>query len=274
MTAEYALLVFVLFQMSAIFSSTIRELAAAKEAENAKAREAEDQKRLHDMKSEFLGELSHELRMPISVISGFAQYLGEVIDDEVLDRGDLKSSARRVENEADRMDRLVGQLLDMEAIEAGQFQLKKEITAVGELFEQIAHVYFPMMNLARNRLQTDCGEELSLYADRERILQVLVNLVSNACKYTGEGEIVLTALLEEDRVRFCVADTGEGMTPETVELLFTRYPKMRGGVKGVMGNGLGLFISKKIVEAHGGEIGVESEFGKGTEIWFTIPKGE
>jgi signal transduction histidine kinase len=264
--------------------------------------EVETQRQLNTMKSEFMGELSHELRMPISVISGFAQYFGEVLDDNSLDRAELRNGARRIENEADRMDRLVGQLLDMTAIEAGCFTLKKENVQITELFDQIRKVYFPMMNGGNNRLIINLESELTLYADRERVLQILVNLVSNACKYTRDGEITLSGELrvesgklnESGKLRvesgelnesgklgvergelknvilFSVADNGEGMTQEMLSALFSRYPKMRGGVKGVTGNGLGLFISKKIAEAHGGEIGVESEIGKGTKVWFTI----
>jgi len=169
------------------------------------------------------------------------------------------------------MDRLVDQLLDMAAIESGRFTLKKETVSAAELFERINHIYFPMMNVGRNRLIIRLESDLTLYADRERVLQILVNLVSNACKYTQDGEITLAAVKENGVARFSVADTGEGMTQETLALLFTRYPKMRGDIKGVVGNGLGLFISKKFAEAHGGEIGVESELQKGTKVWFTIP---
>jgi signal transduction histidine kinase len=194
-TSEYALLAFVLFQTSAIFSDTVRKLVEAKEAELAKAREAAYQKQLSTMKSEFLGELSHELRMPISVISGFAQYFGEVLDDDTLDRAELRNSARRIENEADRMDRLVGQLLDMAAIETGRFTLKKEDVSVTALFDQIRKVYFPMMNGGHNRLIINLESDLTIHADRERVLQILMNLVSNACKYTQDGEITLSGKL-------------------------------------------------------------------------------
>jgi signal transduction histidine kinase len=236
------------------------------------AAEVETQRQLNTMKSEFLGELSHELRMPISVIYGFAQYFGEVLDDDTLDRVELRNNARRIENEADRMDRLVGQLLDMTAIEAGRFTLRKEDVSVTALFDQIRKAYFPMMNSGHNRLIINLENDLTIHADRERVLQILVNLVSNACKYTRDGEITLSGELK-NAVLFSVADTGEGMSQETLSALFTRYPQMRGGVKGEKSNGLGLFISKKIVEAHGGEIGVESELGKGTKVWFTIPLG-
>jgi signal transduction histidine kinase len=292
---EFTLLVFVFSQMTVMFRNTVRRIALANEAEQRMTAEVETQRQLNAMKSEFMGELSHELRMPISVISGFAQYFGEVLDDDSLDRAELRNGARRIENEADRMDRLVGQLLDVTAIEAGRFTLKKEDVQVTELFDQIRRVYFPMMNGGNNRLIINLESELTLYADRERVLQILVNLVSNACKYTRDGEIILSGELRVESgelnesgklgvesgelknvILFSVADNGEGMTQEMLSELFSRYPKMRGGVKGVTGNGLGLFISKKIAEAHGGEIGVESEIGKGTKVWFTIgvEKGE
>ncbi len=269
--AEYALLAFVFFHMAAMFRSTMREIAAAKEAEQRRAMEAESERRLSAMKSEFMGELSHELRMPISAISGFAQYFQELLGDETLDIDELRYGARRVESETERMDRLVSQLLDMSAIEAGRFSIRKERVSVEDLFDRIRRNYFPMMNGGRNRLVVKLDRDIVIYADRERVLQVLLNLVSNSCKYTEDGEITLAAEKENGVVRFSIADTGEGMAPEILAAIFTRYPQMRGGVKGVTGNGLGLFISKKLVEAHGGGIGVESNPGKGTRVWFTIP---
>jgi signal transduction histidine kinase len=292
-----------LFLSNMLNAIRYRSWESRQELKKRMAAEVATQRQLNAMKSEFLAELSHELRMPISVIYGFAQYFGEVLDDDPLDRAELRSSARRIENEADRMDRLVGQLLDMAAIEAGRFTLKKEEVSVTALFDQIRKTYFPMMNGGHNRLIINLENDLTIHADRERVLQIFVNLVSNACKYTQDGEIILSGELgvesgelkkseelgvesgelkksEElgvengklkNAVIFSVADTGEGMSQETLSALFTRYPKMRGGVKGEKGNGLGLFISKKIVEAHGGEIGVESEIGKGTKVWFTIP---
>ncbi len=269
--AEYALLVFVFFHMAAMFRSTMRALATAREAEQKQAIEAESARRLSTMKSEFMGELSHELRMPISAISGFAQYFQELLEDETLDIDELRYGALRVESEAERMDRLVSQLLDMSAIEAGRFSIWKERVSIEDLFDRVRRTYFPMFNGARNQLVVKLDCDMMVHADHERILQVLLNLVSNACKYTEDGEITLAAQKENGLVRCSVADTGEGMAPEILAALFTRYPQMRGGVKGVTGNGLGLFISKKLVEAHGGAIGVESEPGKGTKVWFTLP---
>ncbi len=268
---EFTLLIFVFFQMAAMFHGTMREIAAAREAEQRQAMEAETQRRLNTMKSEFMGELSHELRMPISAISGFAQYFQELLGDETPDIDDLRYGARRVESEAERMDRLVSQLMDMAAIEAGVLTIRKGRVSVEELFDRIRQTYFPMWGRANNRLIIKLDDGITVFADHERVLQVLLNLVSNACKYTEDGEITLAASEENGTVRFSVADTGEGMAPDVSTALFTRYPQMRGGVKGVTGNGLGLFISKKLVEAHGGVIGVNSEPGKGTEVWFTIP---
>ncbi|MCL2167140.1 MAG: sensor histidine kinase, partial [Clostridiales bacterium] len=266
---EYALLVFLFFQMAVMFRATIREIAAAKEKEHLSRLEAETERRLSTAKSEFLGELSHELRMPISAIFGIAQLLQDMLDDEQPAIADLRDSARWVESEAERMDRLVSQLLDMTAIEAGHLTLKKERIPVEELFDRIQKIYFPMWGGARNRLIASLDRDIYVYADRERVQQILVNLVSNACKYTEDGDITLVAENENGMVRFSVADTGAGMAPDTLTTLFTRYPEMRGAVKG---NGLGLYISRKIVEAHGGEIGAASEPGKGTRIWFTIPE--
>lgn len=223
---------------------------------------------LADMKEIFLHNLSHELQMPITVVSGFAQLTGQMMDDEIIDRAAVRGNMRRVDSEAGRMERLVVQLLDAAAIENGSFTLNRRAMDIAELLDTVSRVHFPVMDNHGNTLTVDAPTGLPpLNGDRERLQQVLLNLISNAVKHTQRGSIVLSAQYEEKMVKVTVRDSGEGIASNLLPNLFRRYPENRAAD----GNGLGLYICAQIVEAHGGKIGVESKLGKGTAVWFTIP---
>lgn len=223
---------------------------------------------LADMKEEFLHNLSHELQMPITVVSGFAQLTGRMMDDAEIDRAAVRDNMRRVDSEAGRMERLVVQLLDAAAIESGSFTLNRREMDLVELMETVAHVHFPLMDNHGNQVTIDAPPALpTIYGDRERLLQVLLNLVSNSVKHTVSGIVTLSARSEEDGIAVAVQDTGEGIAPELLSNLFQRYPRNRAAG----GNGLGLYICGQIVCAHDGKILVESRVGEGTKVCFTIP---
>lgn len=223
---------------------------------------------LADMKEEFLHNLSHELQMPITVVSGFAQLTGRMMEDAEIDRAAVRDNMRRVDSEAGRMERLVVQLLDVAAIENGSFTLNRRPMDVTGLLDTVARVHFPVMDNHGNTVTVDVPPSLPrMFGDQERLLQVLLNLVSNAVKHTEGGSVALAARAEENAVAVTVRDTGEGIAPELLPNLFQRYPKNRAAG----GNGLGLYICAQIVEAHGGRITVESKAGEGTAVRFTIP---
>lgn len=223
---------------------------------------------LADMKEEFLHNLSHELQMPITVVSGFAQLTGRMMDDEEIDRAAVRDNMRRVDSEAGRMERLVVQLLDAAAIENGSFSLNRRGADMAELLDTVARVHFPVMDNHGNTVTVDTPPDLPwIYGDRERLLQVLLNLVSNAVKHTEGGGVSLSAQVEGDMVAVAVKDTGAGIAPELLPQLFERYPQNRA----TGGNGLGLYICGQIVKAHGGQIKVESKAGEGTAVRFTVP---
>lgn len=235
---------------------------ANQEHESARVRE------LADLKEEFLHNLSHELQMPITVVSGFAQLTRSMMDDKLIDRAAVRDNMRRVDSEAGRLERLVQQLLDAAAIENGSFTLNCRAMDIAELLDTVACVHFPLMDNHDNTVAVDVPPGLPyLYGDQERILQVLLNLMSNAVKHTERGSILLSACLEGNSVAVTVLDTGEGIAPELLPQIFERYPKNRAAG----GNGLGLYICAQIVQAHGGQIKVESKTGEGTAVRFTIP---
>lgn len=233
--------------------------------ENALARVQE----VADMKEEFLHGLSHELQLPITVVSGFAQLTGDMMGDAAIDRDAVRENMRRVDSEAGRMERMVTQLLDAAAIENGSFALVRQPMDLPSLLETAAQNYFPLIDTGRhNTIEVKAAPGLPpVYGDRERLLQVVLNLISNSVKHTEGGRITLEAELEGTMVAVAVVDNGEGIPPELMPRLFTRYSVRRTPDS----SGLGLYIAEQIINAHGGKISVESEPGRGTSVRFTIP---
>ncbi|MDO4274639.1 MAG: HAMP domain-containing sensor histidine kinase [Eubacteriales bacterium] len=268
---DFAALVFILFQMTASFYGTMREVALARQSEQDRRFEAEALRRANKLKEEFLHNLSHELQIPITVVTGFAQLTGDMMDDAAVDREAVKDNMRRVDSEAGRMERLVTQLLDEAAIESGSFSLKKEWLDMTELLDTVSRVHFPIMDRGNNTIRVLQGADLPvIYGDKERLLQVMINLLSNSSKHTHDGTITLRVQAEGKEITVTVEDTGDGIQPELLSHLFKRYPKNRDAG----GNGLGLYITARIIEAHGGNINADSVVGKGTVVRFTIPIGE
>ena len=269
-TMEYALILFSILLMSAIIIGTVKEFAAARAAEERSLMEIESLRELNLVKEKFLGSLSHELKLPITVISGFAQLEYELLEDDPVDRDALMDSAQRIDSEAKRMERMVMQLLDMSAIQTGSFTLHRKRIPLIKLFSRIESTYFPIINNSGNRLTLECPEELYVFADAERILQVLINLVSNAQRYTRQGEISLTAVASDSMAVISVSDTGSGIDPGLLPTLFEREWEPRPGGQ----HGLGLTISRAMVEVHGGELFIADTSSDGTTVTFTLPTEE
>jgi len=224
------------------------------------------------MKSRFLSNISHELQMPITVMSGYAQLAGDELTDDALDIPELQDHMRRIVYEGDRMERLVAQLLDVTRLETERFTLQIAPVSMTELLTQIMEDYFPMLNDHNNTLVLTVEPNLPpILCDNERILQLLINLISNACRHTCEGIITIDAHIKEDKMVVSVADTGEGMTLEMQERLFERYMSNAMTNGKANGTGLGLYICKSIAEAHDGEISITSEEGAGTTICLMLP---
>ncbi len=266
--ADFSLLVFSVISMTSFFRSTMRVMDNISEKERQSGAEAQTLRRINASKEDFLGSLSHELKVPIAAVSSLAQLSGDMADDEVVPRELIKDNMRRIVDESDRMERMVLQLLDTVALDSGNFRIHLGTADVKWMFDALEEQYFPVMNKGDNKLNTVMDEYVGyIEADGERILQVLINLMSNAVKHTQNGIITISCYAEEDDAVFCVTDTGDGISAELLPQLFERFPEH----KHPTGTGLGLFICKKIVEAHGGNIAIESKEGEGTSVRFSIP---
>ena len=246
-----------------------RKLQATLEQLAAKSRELEDASK---HKSEFLANMSHELRTPLNAIVGFSQVLkqklfGEVNDkqDEYLD--DILSSA-------DHLLSLINDILDLSKVEAGQVELETGVFSLREALER--GVVMVRERASKNgvalQLELDPGVDL-IEGDERRIRQVVFNLLSNAVKFTPRGGRVDVSTARVDgEVRVAVADTGPGISGEDRERIFEEFQQAKAtNGERPEGTGLGLALSRSLVELHGGRIWVESEPGKGSTFTFTLP---
>jgi PAS domain S-box-containing protein len=225
---------------------------------------------LDQLKSQFVSMVSHELRTPLTAIRGALR----LITSGAL--GELPPKASEMVEMADsnteRLVRLVNDILDLQRMESGADELHVQPCTDEDLFEQVSGLMGPLAREAGVTLAVRPAG-VSLVADRDRLIQTLSNLVSNAVKFSEDGDrVILAARLDGDRVHFNVSDNGRGIPSDKLESIFGRFQQVEASdsrAKG--GTGLGLAICKEIVERHGGSIRVESELGSGSTFAFTIP---
>ena len=219
------------------------------------------------MRTEFLGLVSHELRTPLTAIKGAAVTLLE--EPARLDPAEMREFFRIIVEQADQMRGLIADLLDTGRIDSGTLSVLPEPSAVTDLVEGARSAF--VNGDSRRGIVVDLGDDLPLVmADRQRVVQVLNNLLANAVRHTPPSSVIRVAVVREgEHVAFSVADDGEGVEPELLPHLFR---KNVGGAGGTASHGLGLAICKGLVEAHGGRIRAVSDGpGQGTTITFTIP---
>ena len=222
-------------------------------------------------KSDFLANVSHELRTPMNAILGF----NELILDQVY--GEISSDMRRpltdIQQSGKHLLRVINDVLDLSKIEAGRMQLVLGEYAVADT---VAAVRAQLASLAVEKglaFDTSVPEDLPLaYGDSKRIMQCITNLTGNALKFTKEGKVGIAVEQLGDELRFCVSDTGIGISAERIEGLFAEFQQADATIsRDFGGTGLGLSITKRFVEMHGGRVWAESQVGKGSSFFFLIP---
>lgn len=259
--------------------ASIRDVTEARQAaqleRRAKELEAEN-RRIHEMnrlKSEFLANMSHELRTPLNAIIGFSQLLhsGKVPIDAPEHReflGDVLSSGRH-------LLRLVNDVLDLAKVEAGRLELNPEPIVVSEIVGEVVAILRTVAAQRTISIRTELSPDLEeVELDPVRLTQILYNFLSNALKFgTVGGEVVLrTVRSENGRFRLEVRDNGDGIAPEDVEKLFMEFQQVGvGRSRRHQGTGLGLAFTRRLVEAHGGTVGVDSHLGEGSTFYATLP---
>jgi PAS domain S-box-containing protein len=254
-----------------LVDTTEREALEAERERVARGR-IEDLQRADELKDQFLGILSHELRTPLNAILGFGSILADELPGE-LNPAQHGYLAKMLDG-ADVLLSLISDLLDMSRIQAGKFQLTRSALNVGSVAREVID---RLAGLAKSKdlavtLEV-AGPLPAVDGDAQRVAQIFTNLLGNAIKFTAPGgRIGVSVRREKGFLRCEVADTGPGIKPADVERLFQPFSQLDMSATRVAGGtGLGLSITKALVENHGGRIGVDTEPGRGSTFWFTLP---
>jgi signal transduction histidine kinase/ActR/RegA family two-component response regulator len=215
-------------------------------------------------KSNFLSRTSHELRTPLNAILGFAQIL-----ENDLPEGRQKDSATLIHNAGQHLLKLINEVLDISRIESGDIGMSMEVIALNPLLEEAYHYLKPLEKLRDISIETRFEADLKVQADRQRLLQVILNLLSNALKYGPENtQVIFSAYSQLDHIRVDVQDQGSGIPAALRSRLFTPFDRLGAERTVTEGTGLGLVLSKQLIDAMGGEIGVAEDKSL---FWFSLP---
>jgi len=227
--------------------------------------------RLEQMRRQFLADASHELRTPLAVITGFL----EALYDGTVPREDVDHYISLLRAEGSRLNRLVDDMLDLEKYDAGEIHLSPRPFCLEELLERVTDVLAPAAEKRKVELVIEVEPDLpGPEADPDAVERVLFNLLDNALRHTPrEGTITLRADQQEHEIRVSVRDTGEGIPEEKIPHLWERFYKAdESRRRDSSGTGLGLAIVKRLIDAHGGEVSVDSKLGGGSTFSFTLPR--
>jgi two-component system sensor histidine kinase/response regulator len=252
------------------FLIMIEDITERKRAEEALRDAKEEADRANQAKSEFLSRMSHELRTPLNAILGFGQLL-----ERQEPTTQQRARVAHIMSAGRHLLKLINEVLDISRIEAGHLQLSVEPVAIAEVLEEALDLIRPLAADRSMRLSVDAQEEKDLHvlADRQRLKQVLLNLVTNAVKYTPVGGRVDVSVQSSGltRTRVVVTDNGPGIATEKLARLFTPFDRLGVDQSGVEGTGLGLALCQRLTRAMAGDIGVTSTVGKGSAFWIELP---
>jgi K+-sensing histidine kinase KdpD len=235
--------------------ATIRDITRFRQAE--------------ELKSTFISIISHELKTPLALIKGYVSTLRR--EDARWDRSIVQESLTVIEEEADRLGLLIENMLDASRLQAGGLSIKRSDVFLPEIIQRMAKRLQTQSTL--HEIVVDLPQDFPvILADESRLEHVISNLISNAIKYSPKGEIRISGQIRTDVVIICVSDQGPGIAVEDIPHVFDRFYRAPDMARNSRGAGLGLFLTRSIIEAHGGQIWVNPESGKGARICFSLPR--
>jgi CheY-like chemotaxis protein/nitrogen-specific signal transduction histidine kinase len=226
--------------------------------------------RAQTIKDNFIALLSHELRTPMNAIIGFSDLLRQ----HVKQRPRALELAELVQQSSDHLMTVINDVLDFSQLQRGQLQVRQEPFELMATVRAAFNLFQQRVNSMQIRYSLEAADTLPTWvvSDRHRVMQVLVNLLGNAIKFTHQGTVSLHVERDADQLLFSVTDTGIGIAPGRLDKIFERFEQASSDTASAYGgNGLGLAISRNLVKLLGGNIGVESQPGKGSRFWFSLP---
>ncbi|HEY3118171.1 MAG TPA: ATP-binding protein, partial [Chloroflexota bacterium] len=249
------------------------DITDRKRAEEALQEARNEADRANQAKSEFLSRMSHELRTPLNAVLGFAQ----ILEMDSLD-AEQREGVSHILRAGRHLLELINEVLDIARVEAGRLAISLEAVPVTEVLQEVVDLIRPLAASESIRLMADAsgGPGPHILADRQRVKQVLLNLLSNAIKYNRQnGSVALFHHTSpEGRLRISVSDSGYGIVPGWMQELFIPFERLGAEQTAIEGTGLGLALSKRLVEVMGGTLGVESTVGQGSVFWVEFPLAE
>ena len=251
-----------------VFNAFIRDITEQKRSAAIAAQAREEAERANGAKSEFLSRMSHELRTPLNAVLGFAQLL----TSEPL-AGEARDNVQQILKGGQHLLDLINEVLDISRIEAGRLSLSLEPVGVRDVVRHVAEMVAPL-TAPRNisLVVDDVDPSRAVVADRQRLGQILLNLISNAVKYNRPNGRVTVGFdtVSATRLRITVTDTGAGIRPEKMQLLFSPFERLGAETTSTEGTGLGLALSRGLAEAMGASLGVSSEVDRGSTFWIEL----
>lgn len=247
-------------------AGTIQEITERKLIEQNLRQAKEEAEQASKAKSVFLSRMSHELRTPLNAILGFSQVLQmDTITEE------QQIFVTEIRQAGDHLLALINELLDLSRIEAGRLLVVMESTSLKEVLDEAIILTRGLMEKRQLQLHMNCTENYNVIADKIRLRQVLVNLLSNAAKYNKYGgDINIACESCDDIIKITIVDSGFGIKPEHMQKLFVPFERMDAESSGVDGSGIGLALSKQIIELMNGAIGADSKHGAGSTFWIEL----
>lgn len=245
---------------------TVYDISELKNTQRLLQLEKENTLSCDKLKNSFIANISHEVRTPMNAIMGFSSLLATASNEE-----EKNMYVDIINKNNDRLLQLITNILDLSQIEAGDFDIQYSEFNVNDLLWELHALFNPrLVEKPEVTLICEAGlEEQLIYSERQRIIQIFMNLLTNAIKFTQKGEIRLGCRIKNEKeLYFYVKDTGMGISPEEQSKIFTHFTKLD---REIPGTGIGLTLAQTVVEKLGGRIGVESQHQKGSTFWFTLP---
>ena len=223
-------------------------------------------------KSEFLANITHELRTPLQSILGYSEVVKEILEDEGI--YDCNQDIEKITDNADHLLTLINSILDISKIEAGKMDISNQNINIKSLLDRAVDTVVPLIEKNNNRLEVNADDaEQDILIDEKKLFQILLNLLSNAAKFTSDGVITLSASIDAEQLLISVSDTGIGISKEQQEIIFEPFRQIDGSeTRQFFGTGLGLSITMHFTELLGGTISLESESDKGSCFTVSIPR--